>query len=115
VNIKRSLALGEILLQEHVSVPEEDIDAQIDEMVVQFGEQAETIRQIFDTPRMRSNIRQNLLQKALYDRIIAIAKGEEIPAPKAEESQEDVQSEAEVSLQETPAETETEASDQEQE
>ncbi|GAB4323084.1 MAG: trigger factor [Phototrophicales bacterium] len=115
VNIKRSLALGEILLQEHVSVPEEDIDAQIDEMVVQFGEQAETIRQIFDTPRMRSNIRQNLLQKALYDRIIAIAKGEEIPAPKAEESQEDVQSEAEVSLQETPAETEIEASDQEQE
>jgi trigger factor len=78
-SIKRTLALRKIIEAEELSVEEAQIDAHIDEMVVQFGPQAEAIRSMFDSPEIRTNIVNDLLLKRVNDRLVAIARGEDPP------------------------------------
>lgn len=95
-SIKRSLILREVLGNESITITEEEINARLDEMVAQFGEQAEQIRAMFDTPRMRESILNDMLQAALIDRIVAIAKGEEIQAEPEETSEEEASPETDT-------------------
>lgn len=78
-SLKRALVLRELVVAENIVVTDEAISARIDEMLAQFGEQSEQIRPMFDTPRMRSNMQNDLLQQAVLDRIVSIAKGEDPP------------------------------------
>jgi trigger factor len=89
-NVKRSLVLREVMKVENVEVPDSKINEQIDAMLKQFGEQAESLRPMLDTPAMRENVRNDLLEQSVLDRIAAIAKGEapELNATPAEESTE---------------------------
>lgn len=73
--IKRGLVLTNVMEAEQVSIGNEQIDARIDEMLTQFGEQAEALRSIFDTPQMRENIARDLLNTAGLERITAIGQG----------------------------------------
>ena len=82
-NIKRSLVLREVLANEKVAVSEEAINEQINTILSRFGEQAEAIRPMFDQPAMRENVRSDLQEKHVMERIAAIAKGE---APTLEEN-----------------------------
>ncbi len=75
-NVKRSLVLREVINAEKVEVPESRINEQIDKMLSQFGEQAESLRGVLDTPSMRENVRGDLLEQSVLDRIVAIVKGE---------------------------------------
>ena len=75
-NVKRSLVLREVMKVENVEVPDSKINEQIDTMLLQFGEQAESLRPMLDTPAMRENVRNDLLEQSVLDRIAAIAKGE---------------------------------------
>jgi FKBP-type peptidyl-prolyl cis-trans isomerase (trigger factor) len=75
-DVKRSLVLREVMKVENVDVPDSKINEQIDAMLVQFGEQAESLRPMLDTPAMRENVRNDLLEQSVLDRIAAIAKGE---------------------------------------
>jgi FKBP-type peptidyl-prolyl cis-trans isomerase (trigger factor) len=61
---------------EQIEVPDSKIDEEINRMLGQFGEQAESLRSALDTPTMRANIKEDLLQQGVLDRISAIAKGE---------------------------------------
>ncbi|MEL6270386.1 MAG: trigger factor [Chloroflexota bacterium] len=84
--IKRSLVMRGILEAENIEVSDEQIAAEIDTVLSQFGEQAEMYRSLFDTPEMRDNVTNNLLEQRIIDRIVAIGRGEEAPAPAAEAS-----------------------------
>lgn len=87
-NVKRSLVLREVMKVEKVETAESQVDEQINTMLSQFGEQAEALRPMLDTPAMRENVRNDLLEQSVLDRIAAIAKGEapELNATPAEES-----------------------------
>jgi len=86
-NLKRALTLREIRQVENVDIPESAIDAEIDKMLAQFGEQAASLRGMLDTPQMRENIKNDLMEQGTLDRVVAIAKGEApaLNAPAAEE------------------------------
>jgi trigger factor len=75
-NIKRGLVLRELREVEGVAVDEAAIEAEIDTMLGQFGTSAASLRAVIDTPSMRQNIKNDLLEKGVMDRVIAIAKGE---------------------------------------
>lgn len=75
-NIKRSLVLREVMRTEKIEVSDANIVEQIDKMLGQFGDQAESLRSALDTPAMRENIKNDLMEQGVLDRIVAIAKGE---------------------------------------
>ncbi|MBI1280237.1 MAG: hypothetical protein GC179_19075 [Anaerolineaceae bacterium] len=75
-NLKRALTLREIRLVEAIEIPDSAVEAEIDKMLSQFGEQAASLRGMLDTPQMRENIKNDLLEQSTLDRIVAIAKGE---------------------------------------
>ena len=89
--VRRSLVLRELADAEQLEVTEAGVDAQIEKLVGQFGEdQRDTIRQMFlSQPNMRDSVRSDLLRDAVLDRIIAIAKGEAPTITKPEESKTD--------------------------
>src|SRR5690606_23859504 len=49
-NVKRSLVLREVMKAEQVGVDESQINEQMDAMLAQFGDQAESLRPMLDTP-----------------------------------------------------------------
>jgi hypothetical protein len=69
------LALTEIVKREDIDVSPARIDKRITEMLTQFGDQADSLRPMFDTPQMRSALQNDLTQQAALDYIIAIGKG----------------------------------------
>ncbi len=73
--IKRSLVMRGILEAEQLTVDDEAIEAEINRVLSQFGEQAETYRSLFDTPEMRANVSNNLLEQRIIDRIAEIGRG----------------------------------------
>jgi trigger factor len=75
--IRRSLALTEIVKQEDIDVSPARIDKRITEMLTQFGDQADSLRPMFDTPQMRSALQNDLTQQAALDYITAIGKGDD--------------------------------------
>ena len=110
LSIKRSLAMREVIVAENLTVPDAEITSRIDELVARFGEQAEAIRGMFDTPDMRTRMANDVLQEFVVDRVIAIARGEEIPEPTDEQPTEAetpvenvVEAEPAVSEEEAPA------------
>ena len=80
-NVKRSLVLREIREAENLDVSESQVDEQINNMLTQFGDQAESLRSMLDTPAMRENVRNDLLEQSVLDRVVAIARGEGVPDP----------------------------------
>lgn len=77
-SLERTLVLGEVLIQENVKITRADIDAEIDTVLSQFGEQAALFRSYFDTEDQRQNIANNLLYQRIMNRLVKIAKGESL-------------------------------------
>jgi trigger factor len=75
--LRRSLVLREVLRQEELDVTEDQVQREIDRLVAPFGEQGALYRSLFDRPDMVSNLRNDLLTQQTYDRIAAIARGED--------------------------------------
>jgi trigger factor len=84
-NIKRGLVLREVMKAEKIEVPDSKIEDEINKLMERFGEQSANLRSALDTPTMRANIKDDLLQQEVLDRIAAIAKGE-APALSVEET-----------------------------
>ncbi len=76
--VRRSLVLREVAAAETIQVTDEDIDAQIDKIVEQFGEdQRDNIRRMFiGQSGMRDSVLNDLMRDKVLDRIAVIAKGE---------------------------------------
>lgn len=84
IAVRRMLALGEIVEAENLTVKPEQIEEHIDEVIAHFMEAREdgdesSLRALFNTPDARSRVLNDILNDMLMERLILIAKGEEIP------------------------------------
>jgi FKBP-type peptidyl-prolyl cis-trans isomerase (trigger factor) len=94
----------EVLRAEGLRVTNDEINERIDEMITSFGERANEVRSLFDTPQMRMNIENDLLQKRLMDRISDIAQGKEIAEIVDAEDKPEAEQEAEANAEPEEAE-----------
>lgn len=83
-NLKRLLVLREVMKAENIAVGEQAIDEQIERILEQYGPQREGLRSIFQDARMRDSVRNELLEEGVFDRIVALARGETPEAVPAE-------------------------------
>lgn len=95
-SVERSIVLSEVLTAEKVRVTDADVEKQINEMLSQFGEQADALRQYLDTPQQRSAIASNLLYEKAMKRLAQIGQGlaPDLDALDEEASEESVESES---------------------
>lgn len=99
-SVRRSLALGEVIVQERLIVTAEEVAARINDMIASFGDSGERLRSLIDTPRQRESLASNVLYEKVMDRLAAIGKGE-APELVAEEIVVEEQSENPVADDET--------------
>jgi trigger factor len=82
----RSLVLSKFAENEGITVEAADVDAEIENMASQAGEQAEMIRRIFGSDQGRENLARTLLTRRTFARLTALASGETTSSePKAAE------------------------------
>jgi trigger factor len=74
--VVRSLVLTEIAEKEDVKVEDSEIDAEIENMVKDAGEQIEDMRAFFNYPQTRKSIEQYLIGRKTIDRLVQIAGGQ---------------------------------------
>jgi len=74
-SVVRSLVLGELIVKERISVPVERIDERIQEMIGQFGDQAEIFREFLNTPQQRDSMANQLLYEGVMERLKFIGQG----------------------------------------
>ncbi len=85
----RSLVLSKFADTEGITIGPEDVDAEIETMVGQAGEQADLIRRIFGSDQGRENLARTLLTRKTFARLTGMANGEsESPAAEATEATE---------------------------
>jgi len=77
--LERSLALGEIVNQEQLSISRAELDAQIDTMSKQFGEQADIFKSMLMKDENRQNVASDMMTSRAMKRLIAIGRGENPP------------------------------------
>jgi trigger factor len=76
-NVNASLVLGRITEAEKIEVSEEDIDKGIDGMTGNTAEdKREDLRKLLDNPQTRQSLRQSLLTRKTFDRLVEIARSE---------------------------------------
>jgi trigger factor len=78
--IKQMLTLRQLIVSEKIEVADSAVVARMDEMLKEFGDQAESLRPVLDTPAMRASITNDLLQQNVMQRVVQIARGDELPA-----------------------------------
>lgn len=77
--LEHGLVEQELTETEQIAVTNEDVNAEIDRIAAQFGEQAAAFRQMYNRREMRENLRNQMANRKLMERIAAIAKGEDVP------------------------------------
>ncbi|MGH2523448.1 MAG: hypothetical protein ACRDH2_13170, partial [Anaerolineales bacterium] len=103
--LKRALALGKVVELERLSVDDAEVDQEIERFSSMFGEQSASIRQSLSTDKARSAMAVDILTTAALKRLMAIAKGEEVPVPEEKEKEiEKEDKEAEPTLAEAATE-----------
>jgi len=75
-SIKRSLVMHELEHAEQIVVTDEDLDAEIERIVTQFGDQASAFRSMYKRREMRENLRNELVSRKLMDRVVEIGRGQ---------------------------------------
>jgi trigger factor len=111
-SLKRTLVLREIVTDNNIQVDEKQVEARIDEVLEQFGEQAEALRSVFDNPEMRFNMINDLVNEKLGEFIVATGKGEEpvienVVAEEETEAEEVVADDASAEVEAAPEIDET--------
>jgi trigger factor len=91
--IQRSLAIQELIDKEAISVADDEVEGEIDRISSQFGAQAQAFRSIYNNEAMRENLRRDLMNRRIMERVAQIAKGEEVPVPAAVSENEPVSEE----------------------
>jgi trigger factor len=77
---ERGLVMREIGIREGIALSDELIDAEISRLVGRYDEdRRESMRALLGSAEMRTDIANDLLMRTVYDRIIAIGRGESLP------------------------------------
>jgi trigger factor len=75
--LRRSLAMRQLIEDEHIAVTDDEINAEIDRVVGRFDDNRQTsVRKLFSDRAMRDNVVNDLLRARVQERMVAIAKGE---------------------------------------
>ena len=82
-SLKQSLVVRELIKEEEVAATDEQIDLRTELLVSGYGQSAE-VRKLFDTPQIRSNLRNELIIGQVNQLLCAFGRGED--AAKAVES-----------------------------
>ncbi|MDZ4769691.1 MAG: trigger factor [Chloroflexota bacterium] len=82
-SVERALVLQGLVNAERLSVDETRVEAELDRFVASFAEETRPIirQQIAKDESMRDSVRSSVLQDMVFERLIAIAKGEAPPLP----------------------------------
>lgn len=122
VSVRRMLAMGEIVQAEGLTVKQAQIEKHVDEMIAYFMEVQEnsderSLRNLFSKPESMQRVVNEILNDMLTERLVLIAKGEEITDPE-DETAEATEPETEVDAAANDEEQQTteptaEADDQE--
>ncbi len=75
-SLKQSLVVMELVKEEEIKAPDEQIDLRMELFASGYGGSAE-IRKLFDTPQMRSNLRNELIIGQVNQVLCAIGRGED--------------------------------------
>lgn len=86
LRLKRSLVLSKFAEIEGIVVEEEDIQAEIETMAASAGEQADTIRLIFNGEQGKENIKRSLLTRKTFGRLVEITGADGAKAAPAKKS-----------------------------
>lgn len=73
-SLKQSLVVMELVKEEEIEAPDEQIDLRMELLVSGYGQSVE-IRKLFDTPQMRSNLRNELILGQVNQLLCAIGRG----------------------------------------
>lgn len=74
--VRTSLILSEFAEKEGVDVTDDDIEAEISNIITPMGDDSDRFREFFSTPQARDSIRGNLHTRKTLERITAVASGE---------------------------------------
>lgn len=82
--LRRSYLLTQVAENEGIEATDEDVEAEIEEMAEQAGEQGDQVRQLFMSQENRGSISRSIRSRRTVQLLVDIAKGEG-PAPAADE------------------------------
>lgn len=108
VRIKRSLALREIGKRESLTTSEEEIQARVQEMLVEYGGGED-----MDLDRLRSAVENDLMTEKILDWLITQSTVELVPEGTLSAKSEEIETEEPVTNDETNTESEVATSDSE--
>jgi trigger factor len=104
--LKRSLVLSKFAETEGIEVLDSDIEAEVETLAASAGEQADTIRLIFNGEQGRENIKRSLLTRKTFERLVAITDGSDSGAPSEAESKEETAKKPAKARRSAPRKTE---------
>jgi trigger factor len=85
-SLKRTLVLTEVIEREGLSVEKDEVDGRATLLEAQLGANVDPkLRQAIASDRIRSSLALDLLTDKVYSRLVALAKGEDIPLSAAEQ------------------------------
>jgi len=106
--LQRRLVLSEVVKREKLRIQDDEIQAEIDQIVESMDDQGSEVRDMLESPMGRMSIADDLMVERVQERMFQIAKGEAPPLEEAEEEAEpevaeEAEGEAEASAQEDSA------------
>ncbi|MEE8390810.1 MAG: trigger factor [Anaerolineae bacterium] len=87
--LRRTLMLSEIVRLEELTADDEQVNAQIEEIIAPLGTRADEVRASLNSKENRVGIRSRLLADKAVERLVAIAKGNAPELPSVEEQEGD--------------------------
>jgi trigger factor len=81
--LKRSLVLGKVVELEGIHLHPEDITNEIDRLSETWGDRSDEIRRALSNVSAMQAVSMDLLTDRAIDRLLAVARGEEVPPPGA--------------------------------
>ena len=102
--LKRTLVLGKVVDLEGLTVDEQEIELAIDKLSTPWGTQAAEMRKVLSNDRARRMVSLDVLSDKAVDRLVAIARGDEVP-PLPERPQAEAVNEAAAEAPAEPAPT----------
>ncbi len=92
-SLRQSLVLRELVSAQEIEVTDDDISLRLDRVIAGYGASPE-IREVFDSPQMRGNIRSELVMNYINAHLAAIGRGQD-PAVAIEELRSEMAADAE--------------------
>jgi trigger factor len=85
-SLKRTLVLTEVIEREGLTVETDEVNGRAELLEAQLGATTDAkLRQALASDRFRSSLALDVLTDKVYTRLVALAKGEDIPLPPAAE------------------------------